>query len=97
MTRFCVKNAIIEKLKEQDFNTTDLLQMRANTYNERSRFNKNALLLELQKTGLESIESMKETIRRAHNKDIKELAERSLQNLEELQKDVDEALGGYND
>ncbi len=84
-----IENTIVEELKEKDLSIDNLLQERANTC-KRSRVNKDTLLQELQKSGIDSIESMKGTIRKAHNKDIKELAERSLQHLEKLQKFIDE-------
>ena len=90
-----IESTIVEELKEKGLNVINLLQTQADTC-KRSRINKDALQ-ELQKLGIDSIESMKGTIDRAHNKDIKELAERSLQHLEELQKFIDESLNEYKD
>jgi len=89
-----IENTIVEELKEKDLNATDLLREHSKKY-EKPRASKEELK-KRHKAGRVSIKEMKELARNTHNKDVKEIAEKSLQTLEELQKVIDNALYGYN-
>lgn len=91
---YCIESKIVEKLREQDLNIDSLLQEHSKKY-EKPRASKEELK-KRHKAGRVSIKEMKELARNTHNKDIKEIAEKSLQTLEELQKVIDKALYGCN-
>lgn len=89
-----IESTIVEKLKEQDLNIDSLLRAHSRKY-EKPRASKEELK-KLHKAGRVCIKEMKELARNTHNRDVKEIAEKSLQTLEELQKVIDKALYGYN-
>lgn len=89
-----IEHTIVERLREQDLNFHSLLQEHSKKY-EKPRASKEELK-KRHKAGRICIKEMKELARNTHNKDVKEIAEKALQTLEELQKVIDKALYGYN-
>lgn len=94
MIKFRIESKILEKLKEQDLNINSLLREHFKKY-EKPRASKEELK-KRHRAGRVSINEMKELTRNTHNKDVKEIAEKALQTLKELQKVIDNALYGYN-
>ena len=84
-----IESTIVEELKEKDLNVTDLLQSEANAKRQK---NKIAHIEEARATHIDAIKSLEvivNDINNVHNEAQKELAARTIQTLEGIQKIID--------
>ncbi len=94
MTRFCVEEVIVEELKEQDLNAIALLQTEANAKRQKNRIARTEEERATYIDAIKSLEVIVNDINNVHNEAEKELAVRTIQTLEDIQKMIDEFLEG---
>ncbi len=94
MTRFCVEEVIVEELKEKGINATNLLQAEANAKRQKNRIARTEEARATHIDAIKSLEVIVNDINNVHNEAQKELAVRTIQSLEAVQKMIDEFLDG---
>ncbi len=94
MTRFCVEEVIVEKLKGQDLNASALLQAEANAKRQKNRIARTEEARATYIDAIKSLEVIVNDINNVHNEVQKELAVRTILTLEDIQKMIDEFLEG---
>jgi len=90
MTRFCVEEVIVEELKEQDLNAIALLQTEANAKRQKNRIARTEEERATYIDAIKSLEVIVNDINNVHNEAEKELAAKTIQVLEAIQKALEE-------
>lgn len=86
-----IKSQIVERLKDQDLNATDLLQTRANAKRQKNKimYKRTEALETTYEDAIKSLEVIVNDFDNVHSEAEKEMAERIIQVVEEAQKVID--------
>ena len=89
-----IENTILEELKERDLSVDNLLQAEANAKRQKNRIARTEEARATHIDAIKSLEVIVNDINNVHNEADKELAVKTIQRLEAIQKMIDEFLDG---